>query len=275
MKIALSIQPESNKRLLKRSLRLYRASIPHVFGLALLLSLIVFIPRIISLVIEQDILDSINTLFLYNFFLIALNIGIIFVFTAILWRMRCIIMDAHESILDDFTIASKKIFLIIAAAIIQMLIIGMITFIVYYFFTFIIKQNTLLHMYIAMAVAVLYFFMWGYVFYLLIFYLPLILTEDKGFISSLLKSVSLVWGNWWRVFLLQITPLISYVLFLLLIKYLFKIDLNIYFISYMQEGSILTTLINLLIFAFFIPFNAAVLLIQLRDLELRKQVSLS
>lgn len=270
MKIALSSKPESNWQLLLRSLKLYKSSFTHVFGLSIFLSLIIFLPRIVSLSIDQDVFASLVKHQSFSLLLMILNIFAAFIFTAILWRMRCIIIDEHESILDDLSIATKKIIKIVIAGIIQFLIIGTISLILYFLVFYLIQNKTPLNLYLGLGISLLSVLVAIYVYYLFIFYLPLILTEDKSFFNSLTKSANLVWKNWWRVFLLQITPIVSYVILLMLIKIIFQIDINIYLISPSMGFSVIATLLNLFILAFFIPFKGAILLMQLHDIEMRK-----
>src|SRR5690348_11604956 len=120
MPIELANSPESNPQLLKRVLKMYAASILHVFGFSLLLALVVFLPRFIALAIN---LSSLNASF-YNFYVLLIDLVSVFIFTALLWRIRCVMTNTHEKILDDFSIAVRKITLIIGAAIIHFLIIA-------------------------------------------------------------------------------------------------------------------------------------------------------
>lgn len=267
MGVELANNPESNVQLIARGFNLYWASLLHVFGLALLLSLIVLLSRMLGFVANEY---QVNLAYidLYVFFI---GIALYFVFTALLWRMRCVITQAHEKILDDMWVASRKIFLIVGASIVQSIVITLITIAVYFLAHFIQKQPPVYAFYMTMVLFILYFLIFVYIVFLLIFYLPLILTEDKGIFSALKKSISLVWGNWWRVFLLQITPTLAYLICLSLFSWMFRINIDIY-LSYAPQH-IFATVINLFLIALIIPLNGAFLLVQLRDLELRKAVS--
>jgi hypothetical protein len=108
-----------------------------------------------------------------------------------------------------------------------------------------------------------------YIYYLFYFYLPLILTENEGAFSSLKKSAVLVWRNWWRTCVVQILPWACYLIFLVIVREAFKLNLHIYFIDN-YSPTIGITCLQILLFALFIPWPAATLLVQLRDLELRK-----
>jgi hypothetical protein len=111
-----------------------------------------------------------------------------------------------------------------------------------------------------------------YIIFAFYFYLALILTENQRIISSLKRSAYLVWGNWWRVANLQLTPWLINLLCLLLIKKYLPVNIHLYFVSGAEPSTFLSTLLNIIIFAIFIPWFGATLLVQLRDLELRKKV---
>lgn len=264
MPIELASSPESNLQLTKRIFNLYAASILHVFGLALLLALIAFFPRFVVLAINSAFLSA----KFYRVYLIAIELLIVFTFTAMLWRIRCVITNAHERILDDFSIASKKLLLIIGAAAIHLLIILSFSFLMVLLFSYSKNHTTLVSYYIFVIFCAIYFFLMIYINFLFSFYLPIILTENQGIWAAIKKSVTLVWGNWWRVFLLQLLTPASYAVCLLILNEFFSIDIHFYFSH--TNATIIATLINLVFLAIFIPLYGATLLVQLRDLELRK-----
>jgi len=273
MRIALATTPQSNFKLIGRGFKLYAASFKQVFGLSLLLSLIVFMPRFIAIINPQDIFSSFNNLNFFNLFLILIEIIGLFVYVAMLWRIRCVITDEHESILDDFKIASQKILYIIGAAIVYTLILGLLFFATNYILNFIkeIQSSNDFFKWSFLLIST-YYVINLYVFYLFIFYAPLILTENKGVFTALKKSACLVWGNWWRVFLLMLTPIVLYISLMIIVKSVFHINMNVYFLWPNESESIFAALLNMLIFAVALPYAGSVLLLQLRDLELRQQL---
>ena len=260
MKISLSTHPEKNNFLLIRSLKLYRYSIQNVFFLSLLISLFLFLPQ---LVIQQNY---------QQLWLLLTNLSILILFTALLWRIRCVVTDAHEKIRDDIKIALKKFPYILVATLLltaflfifNFLIMGIIYLIATYndpanaivitwkdtlFADILIALQTILVSYLCVAVY---------------FYLPIIVIEHEGILPSLKKSIRLVWKNWWRTFTVQITPWIAYVICLFLLKYAIEslIPRNLTLSVFMCS--------EIILFAFFIPWIASLLMIQLHDLELRK-----
>ncbi|MDA8561932.1 hypothetical protein N9L02_02325 [Gammaproteobacteria bacterium] len=104
-----------------------------------------------------------------------------------------------------------------------------------------------------------------YLMFLPIFALPIILIENNGIFSSIKKSLYLIWGNWFKVFVLQITPLIVYFLTIVSIKSILCLYIYLPDIS-----NFLLLSIYVILMSIFMPFQASLLLLQLRDLELRK-----
>lgn len=273
MLITLATTPQSNTCLLKRGLKLYFASFKHVIGLALLFSVIAFIPQFVAIFQGLSLLELARVFSFYNLFFVVVDVAAVFVFIAILWRIRCVITNQHESILDDFKIASKKILLIIGVGLIYMLILSLFVFLLITVpaLGFLNKPDEF-SFNMALILLSLYFCATIYLCYVFIFSLPLILTEDKGVIVAVKKSYLLVWGNWWRVALLLITPTIVYFIMLFIIQSIFGLNLTIRYGEAYHYKDLLILIMNVILIALFVPFQGALLLLQLRDLELRKQV---
>lgn len=273
MKVTLATTPQSNFRLLIRGLKLYVASFKHVFGLALLFSTIVFIPEYIAIAKGVSLLALPQLFQFYNIFFFLVDMMALFVFVALLWRIRCVITNQHESILDDFKVASKNIFLILGAAIIFALIISLfVLFLITLPAMSFLNTPTQSSVTVALGFIFLYFCIVAYIFYTLVFSIPLILTEDKGVLTAFEKSYLLVWGNWWRVFLVLTTPLFIYYMVLYIIQHVFFVNLSIPYGEDYHYQDLLVLIINVVWVAFVVPFFGSLLLLQLRDLELRKQV---
>jgi hypothetical protein len=279
MQVALATQPESMIRLVSRSIKLYVKGLPRVLFFSLLLSMVVFIPRLFALIYGEEINPSLITQGIHVFWFICIEIGVLFVFTSMLWRFRCVLYQEHESILSDMTTAIKKLPFIIAAAFIQFAFFAILTTITFVFGFYLTQYEMMTpdvvqfkSAFLASILLALNFWVILYLYYLLIFYLPLILTEDKGIIASLKQSIFLVWGKWWRTFLFLLIPWFFYVVLLIIIRKIFNLDLHIYFIEPVIQTTWTTVILHILIFAIFVPWVASALLIQLRDLELRKKV---
>jgi len=271
MLITLATTPQSNTRLFMRGLKLYFASFKHVIGLALLFSMIVYIPQFIAITQGLSLFGLAILLGFYNLFFIVVEIISIFVFIAILWRIRCVITNEHESIFDDFKIASKKILLIIGVGLVETLILVLFLFLLFTLpkFNFLNNPNSVTFN-AALIFSIAYFAIVVYIFFALIFSVPLILTENKGLFAALKKSYRLVWGNWWKVALLLITPTLLYFITLNIIQSIFSTSLTITFAEAYNYKDLLILIINVLWIALFVPLQGALLLLQLRDLELRE-----
>lgn len=269
----LATQPESYKQIIYRSLRLYCASFFKVILLSLLLSCVVFIPRILSYATEQDILTNTSLFHINRLWLLLVDLAALTIFIGMLWRIHCVIIARHERFVEDFLMGLKKVIYAALAAFIQNILILAVGFII-------IAIQVLLHHYHLLFIdtlfgtlfTVLVFFLQvAFLLYfatLFIFFLPLIAIENKGIFSAIKRSTSLVWNHWWRVFSTQITPWIYYLILLFIIKYVFHTNIHIYFLE-QGKHTLWASLIHLILFALFTPWVASIMLVQLNDLELR------
>lgn len=277
MEMILPYQPGSYSRLLKYSFILYAVSFKRVIGLAFILALITFVPRLLSIAIGQDIFLNVPMLSPYRLWLLLIELVGLMIFVAILWRMHCITKDIHEPIIQDFLIGFKKALYIIVASIIQCAIVFTVTALIY-------SMQLLLQYYhllfstnlLGMIVTFIVFFGEGililYVSTLFIFLIPIIAIEEKGIFSAIKRSIFLVWNHWWRVFSLQLTPWVCYLFVMLIIRYAFNIQINIYFLGYGPHNTWVSFL-QLVLFTLFLPWLAALMIVQVRDLELRKHIT--
>jgi len=276
METLLATQPSSYRELLKNSLILYRASFSKIIILSFFLSIVVFVPRLLSDVIGQEIFN-VPPLNPHRLWILIVNlIGLIF-FIGIIWRTHCTMRGYHEPLIEDLTVGIKKVMYVFFATLLlsafmfaaSLIIFGLII---------ILNQHHLLfpHHWLGLIVTVLIFFgqlfLLVYISNLFMFFMPIIATENKGVFGSIESSVLLVWNHWWRVITLQMTPWILYLFLLILIKYVFGINIHLYYME-QTPHTITSTVLHLIIFALFIPWVAATLLVQLRDLELRKAAS--
>ncbi len=274
MAIELSTRPESNPTLLKRSFRLYIASFLQVIPLAFLLSIIVFVPEFFSWIFGRDVFAP--NLSMDNFWGLFFNLVIVFVYLALLWRMRGVIYEAHERMKEDVREATRKYLRVVIAGLIVTFIYGLIAFTTMIIYSFLLEQRIFLDpSYFAMTIVSIISFVYAavvtYLYFAFYFYLPLILTEDAGIITSLIESFILVYNNWWRVFLLQITPGITYLIVLILVRFIFHFNVNIFLLSPPGQISIGVYIFHIISLSLFIPWIAAILLLQLHDLEQRNE----
>lgn len=276
MDTLLPSHPSSYSRLIKRSVRLYRISFKNIILLSVLLSFTAFIPRLFSYVIGQDIFLNLSPFSPYRLWLVAVEIICLIFFIGIIWRMHCFIINKHEPLAEDLFIGLKKVLYVFIAAVLQSGIVFAVT-IIMFGLQILLQNNGLLFnpdwmsivltllVFVGQLALILYFST------LFIFLVPLITIEDKGIVSALKRSAFLVWNHWWRVFSVQITPWLTLFFLLALIRFVLRIDIHIYFVG-QGAYSLWISLFQLVMFALYIPWVAALLLVQLKDLELRKHL---
>lgn len=287
MKIEISSQPESFHKLFIHSLKVYSKTFFHVFWFSALISIITFLPRIIELSLKEDIFTTLPMTSWHQLWFLLIDLVCLIVFTAILWRIQCALKKQHETILDDLIRAIKKLPLIIVAAIIQMFVVALVGLIIFSLI-FLLGSTTISnpftsHIVVLLSensrlilalrfISVLAVFVIIYLFFAFYFYLPLILTENKGVFAALKESVYLVWGNWWRTVVFQISPWIVYVFCLVLFRFGLHMNIHVFFVEPEHAFSWLDLIFQIILFLIFVPWFATILLVQLRDLETRKKL---
>lgn len=269
-----SAAPESYLKLIKRGLTLYRTAFVHVFLFGLIASCIAFIPRFMSVLFNADVLLPSTPFDWRKSWLILVDLGTLLFITAMLWRMQCMMAGIRDSILSDFIVAFKKLPRIFVASAIQMLAISIVSGLAIFAYIFILMKAASLPLSntarsFILIISILQFLLGFYIFYLFYFYLPLILIESKGIISAMKTSCLLVWRHLWQTFSVQVTPWLIYLFVIILIRNVLRIDLHIFFVE-VGSLSAFSTCLNVVLFAVFLPWIAANILVQLHDLELRK-----
>jgi hypothetical protein len=268
-------QPENTMQLLDRSLNLYKSAFHKIFLVALVLSVVAFTPRIMALIYGTDLLKFDLVYHQLAQFLVEI-LSTIF-FTAMLWDMRCVMANDKENLFLDFKTSLRKIPLLIGASIVESLIFfstAITLFAIYALslhFTHYNLPTTGLGIFLFILPILCQIIFNAFIFVLLVLYLPIIVTENKGIFSALLSSAKLVWHNIWRVIKLQLSPWIIYSAWLIIFKIVFGLKIHIYFFP-LNNLTWSATIVHMLIFAFFVPWSAATLLVQLYDLELRKKL---
>lgn len=276
MDTILPSHPSSYGQLIKQSFRLYRISFKHIIVLSLLLSIAAFIPRFLSFLIGQDIFLNLSPFSPYRLWFIAVDIISLIFFIGILWRMHCFIHNRHEPIAEDLLVGLKKVAYVIIAAFLQSAIVFAVTIIIFGL-QILLQTHHLLFSSEWTSIALTGVVFIGqlalilYLTTLFIFLIPLITIENKGILTSLERSALLGWNHWWRIFSVQITPWLCFFFLLAIIRFVLGADIHIYFFE-QGHHSLWSSLLQLILFALFIPWVAALLLVQLKDLELRKHI---
>ncbi len=275
MPYAPSTQVESVGQTLTRSWDLYRATFLKAFLMALVLSVIEFLPRLITIYVGHETF-AINTHFNYYRLLIVIDDIIeIIIFAAILWRMQNTALGRHESLETDYRTGLKKLPAIIGASCIQLFLYALVSlsgiatvlFLDKYDISPDLGARHALAMFLHGIPIMLQFFVNLYLFVLFYFYMALIITEANGPINSLEHSARLVWSRWWYTFWVIVTPWLVYTIVMLSFKAL-GVNLHIFIIEVpVYSMTLLPTLVHIVLFAIFIPWFAATMLVQLRNLE--------
>lgn len=110
----------------------------------------------------------------------------------------------------------------------------------------------------------------------LLLYIPLIVCDDEGPVSSLTASHKLVWGNWWRTLAVFMVPFFVYLIAYIAVGLIVGVAVGVSAAG-AGDGQMpdsFNTAINLatiVISLFAYPFFAAIMLAQLNDLKLRKR----
>lgn len=276
MDTLLPSRPSSYYQIIKNSLKLYRSSFLKIFWLSLLVGITAFIPRLLSDFFGQNIFMGMKPLSPYRLWLILLEIIGLTLFIAIIWHMYCVVRKRHEPFIEDISVGIKKVLNVIIAAIIQGLIVAGVIVIFYGVQWLLFRFNLVYNVSPWVVNIVVFVFMLLlaliiYIYTIFIFLIPLIAIENKNAWQALKRSGYLVWNHWWLVFSVQITPWICYVLLLFLIRFIFRVDIHIYLIE-QAPHTIWTTILHVIIFTFYVPWVAAILLVQLKDLEIRKHI---
>ncbi len=189
----------TTSQLLLRSLTLYRAGFLKVFFLALLTSIVAFGPRLFAFYFEHDYITQAPILSASSWWIIVVDITCLTLLTAILWRLQCITTKARESLFDDIKTALRKIPYLIIASIVQALIFIMLTVTTLSFYAFLHSQNLLFITdpvtFIVVSIPVLIqVYLSVYIFFLLYFYQPLILTRRQRSVCSAIQKCALSLG---------------------------------------------------------------------------------
>lgn len=276
MSLAPSKYPETYSQLLVRSFRLYCQVLKPTFFFALLVSIVLFIPRLLADAAGQT--DFLYTMNMGSQLVLcgAMYISVLWFLAATLWCINCIERKKHKNFIDDLEMAGKRIIYVLGAAIL-LLCISMLAGCIVYLLNLILWELNL-YSYNKYVSSILLFMVLvtqlgisiglSILFY---FYFPLIVIEGDGIILGLKTSAQLVWSRMWRTLWLQLTPWLIYIATLVAIKMLFNIQLNIFFMPIDTASNFYSSALNILILALFIPWGSSMTLVQLRDLELRKK----
>lgn len=275
MLLTPAIRPESHVELLMRSFNLYCHAFRRTIVLALLLSGVVFIPRFLGISEAQQIILLLSSDYSFQLLLAGIYLATIWFFGAIYWRVYCVAIQREETYLEDFKAVGKKLLYLIGAGLIIAVIGYAEVWLVYGFHQTLQYFGLLYHKsassqvftFVALLLQALFVI---YVSTLFIFYFPLIVIENERIILALKQSMQLVWGRVWKTLSFQLIPSLIYLIVIILIKIIFKVNIHIYFFTLSPPPTVLALVLHALLFAAFIPWSVAAMIVQLRDFELRE-----
>lgn len=174
---------------------------------------------------------------------IVYMLGLLVLYAAVYHRIDKILMEEKSSFGESLLAGLKKLIVLVAAVLLS-----------------------------AAALAVSYAalgFPGIYVTLVLTFFYPLVVTEDKNPWQAFKECFELVWKNWWRTAAIILVPTLIFFAINFAIDYFL---IKIYDIYHPDQGlaAIYPHLIRLVLAAFYFPFIASLILIQLNDLKIRK-----
>lgn len=276
MDTLVSTTPLSYRQILWRSIKLYKISFLRVILLSCFMSVIIFIPRLLSLIIGEDIFLNLNLLNWHRVWAFVVELAAMIFFIGIVWRMHCVVHGKKEALWEDFKVGFNKFIAVFVASILgSVLFIAVLAAVIGLQILLheenILFNHHLLGMFITFAIFLLQVGIILYSLTLFIFLVPLIAVENKHVFAALEKSVELAWNHWWRIFSVQFTPWFIYLIAMLVVHYLLHINVHIYFIDH-SEHTLLTTITQMVLFALYMPWVAALMIVQLNDLEIRNQL---
>ncbi len=273
----LPAAPASYSKIMKFSFVLYRATFFKVIWLSLLVAIITFTPRLMIDLTGKNIFMSPNWSKLNFLWVLLIDLINLALFVGIIWHIYCTARKKHEPLIEDITVGFKKTIYVFVASLLQAAILFAVTVIIMGLQILLADFNLLFNTSILGMLFTTIIFtaelaVIVYLYTLFFFFIPLIAIENKGVLASLEKSIALVWNHWWRTFSVQLTPWIAYLLILSFIRYVININVHIYFTQNL-DYSIWTTLLQLVLFALLLPWIAGLMIVQLKELELRQGMS--
>jgi len=279
MLLASPSRPETYFELLGRSLNLYWHALGRTILLSLLLSIVVFSPRLICLAVGQNVFltmsfhDFYQLLYIFTFYFCVL-----WFLAAAFWRVYCVAQNKKETYISDLKQALKKILYIVGAAIIIFFVLALAAVVALNLHALLrhyqlLNQHNIPASFLTAVILFVQALVPLYMTFIFYFYFPLIVIENDKIFTALKQSVILVWGNMWRTLSLQVTPWVVYLLVIMLLRNFLKLDLHVYFFAINKTPSFFATALNLVLLSFFIVWSISVVLVQLWDLELRKKYS--
>lgn len=273
-----AMRPESYSELVSRSWKLYWEVLPSTILLAFFVSVIIFIPRLICVAVGQNVFLGVARAGEVSVLYIAMYISILWFLAAVIWCINCIERNQHQNFIVDIKMAGRRILYVLGAAFCIFVIGALVGLTIYLLH----RMFWLLNLYSYggyVTLSLLTFLMFLQVsislsiILLFYFYFPLIVIERDTILPALKQSAHLVWKKMGMTLRAQATPWLLYLTTLIIIKVVFHVDIHLYFMPVNPVANFYPTLLHIVILALFIPWGCSMMLVQLRDLELRKVIA--
>lgn len=272
----LPTQPATYSQLIKASLRLYRAGLKGALIISILLTLVMFSPRWWSFLTGQALFFNTALFSLARLGQVALDLVGLVLFSAIFWHYFCVARGLHEPLTEDFSKGIHKVVRVFIAGVIQAAVVFSIIALTVALQYILFNYNLLFGKNIfglifttvflaAMSMSVFY------VSALFIFQAPIIVIENKGIFIALERSMLLVWNHWLRTVCVQVTPWLCYLIVMIILGSVFQIQFHFFFVR-QESVTITSTIIQMVLFILLMPWVAALLFTQMKDLELRNHI---
>jgi hypothetical protein len=252
-----SATPQSIGKVLDNMFRLYGTTFWKVIWISAGAALIANLPSLLMPPMPTD--DPEATMAAMRQFLWILPLSMLatlYSYAAILHRMHAVATGANANLGTALRIGLIKLFPLLIASILYLL---------------------------ALAVGLVLLVVPGILLGLsLYFYLPLIVVDNKGVLAALKSSHRLVWGNWWRTATVVAVPMFIIMAFYGILGLVAGITGVGIAVSgggeaevqrSLETYTLISELAATLFSAFIGPLFAALLLVQLHDLELRREGS--
>lgn len=193
-----------------------------------------------------------GALLLFMIVAVVLLLLILFISAVVLHRMYNMVTQANYDLSNSITYVLSKYLIMV----VSMLIVGCVMLVPIVIAGLLTALSQPFMVLVLLAELFIIFSL-----FLFMFNIPAILFDNKGCLDAIKSSAQLVWGNWWRTFLIFVVPLLL----------IFILDLVIMLIKNMWIYS----LGNILLATFItFPFIKAVILVQFNDLKLRQDITL-
>jgi hypothetical protein len=239
--------PQSIGKVLDSGFRLFAYSFKHVFFLVLIAAVAIALPNMIfgNTTDPQVMAQSVGPML--AMLLVGWLVFLVF-YNAVFYRMNALADDRDAGAGEAIGAGLRKMLPVLGAGIL---------------FSLAVMVGSLLLLIPGVILMVS-----------LILYVPLIVCDDEGVFSALRTSHNLVWGDWWRTTAVFLVPFVVYIVVYMAVAMIVGAVAGASAVTSGEVGDSVYTMINVAMVVISViayPFFAAIMLVQLNDLKLRKR----